>query len=153
CSLPVLIANGARPGPTLYLGALIHGNEPGGAEVIRRVVREQVDSSELAGAIIAIPIQNPHAFRTSSYHSIDDGLNANRIFPGDASETLTSRAVAALWARALEQSDYVIDLHCNAVGSILFNFVRTGPSEAGAVSVELSRAHGFTTVISHAKRH
>jgi len=153
CTLPALVLHGARPGPTLYLGALIHGNEPGGVEVIRRVMREFVQAGDLAGSIIAIPVQNPHAFKTSTYHSLEDGLNANRIFPGDASESLTNRAVAAIWSQALEQSDYVIDMHCNARDSILFNFVRTGPTEAGAKSVELSRAHGFTTIISHAKRH
>jgi uncharacterized protein len=153
CALPVLVLNGESAGPTLYIGALVHGNEPGGVEVIRRVMREQVSPGDLAGAIIAIPIQNPHAFKTSSYHSLDDGLNANRIFPGDPSESLTNRAVAAISAQAVDQSDYVIDLHCNAHDSILFNFVRSGPFDAGAKSVELSKAHGFTTVISHAKRH
>lgn len=153
CTLPALVLNGTSPGPTVYLGALVHGNEPGGVEVIRRVMREEVDPAELSGAIIAIPIQNPHAFKTSSYHSLEDGLNANRIFPGDASESLTNRAVAAISAHAVEQSDYVVDLHCNAHDSILFNFVRSGPFDAGAKSVELSKAHGFTTVISHAKRH
>jgi uncharacterized protein len=153
CALPVMMLNGTSQGPTVYLGALVHGNEPAGVEVIRRVMREQVRADQLAGAIIAIPVQNPHAFKASSYHSPEDGLNANRIFPGDATESLTNRAVAAAWTNAVAQSDFVLDLHCNARDSILFNFVRTGPFHAGTRSVELSKAHGFTTVISHAKRH
>jgi uncharacterized protein len=153
CGLPVLVLNGASEGPTVYLGALVHGNEPGGVEVIRRVMREQVQPEQLSGAVIAVPVQNPHAFKVSSYHSPEDGLNANRIFPGDATESLTSRAVAAAWGEAVTQSDYVLDLHCNARDSILFNFVRTGPFAAGVKSVELSKVHGFTTIISHAKRH
>jgi uncharacterized protein len=151
--LPTLVANGSGDGPTVYLGALIHGNELAGCEVVRRIMREAVDPSELRGAIIAIPIQNPLAFRTSSYHSLEDGLNANRIFPGDPSETLTNRAVAAITTHALSQAQYVIDLHCNARDSVLFNFVRWGDFPAGHQSVELSRAFGFTTVISQAKRH
>ena len=102
-ALPVLVMNGARPGPTVYMGALIHGNEPSGAEVIRQVMRERVDPSALAGRLIAIPIQNPLAFRASSYHSLEDGLNGNRIFPGDATETLTNRLVAAISRHAVEQ--------------------------------------------------
>jgi predicted deacylase len=152
-ALPVLIMNGARPGPTVYLGALVHGNEPSGAEVIRRVMREAVDPTNLAGALIAVPIQNPLAFRTSTYHSLEDGLNANRIFPGDATETLTNRCVAAISRYALEQSEVVLDLHCNARDSILYNFVRWNDTDAGNQSVELSKAFGFTTVISEAKRH
>jgi predicted deacylase len=152
-ALPVLTIHGATPGPTVYLGALIHGNEPSGAEVIRRVMREAVDPTKLSGSLIAIPIQNPLAFRTSTYHSLEDGLNANRIFPGDATETLTNRCVAAISKYALDQSQYVLDLHCNARDSILYNFVRWNDSDAGNQSVELSKAFGFTTVISEAKRH
>ena len=151
-ALPVLLMNGVRPGPTIYLGALIHGDEPSGAEVIRQVMRERVDPATLAGRLIAIPIQNPLAFRTSTYHSIEDGLNANRIFPGDSNETLTNRLVAAISRDAIEQSDYVLDLHCNARDSILFNFVRWNESDAARESVAISRAFGFTTVLSEAKR-
>jgi hypothetical protein len=152
-ALPVLTMNGARPGPTVYIGALIHGNEPSGAEVIRRVMREELDPQMLSGSIIAIPIQNPLAFRTSTYHSLEDGLNANRIFPGDATESLTNRCVAAISRHALDQSSHVLDLHCNARDSILFNFTRWDESPAAVESVALSKAFGFTTVISEAKRH
>jgi len=151
--LPVLIANGVEEGPTVYIGALIHGDELSGAEVIRRVLREEVDPGILRGAVIAIPIQNPMAFRTSSYHSLEDGLNANRIFPGDPTETLTNRAVAVISEHAINQSDYVIDLHCNARHSVLFNFVRTGSSPAARESERLSKVFGFTTVLSEAKQH
>lgn len=151
-ALPVILANGAKPGPTLYIGALIHGTEPVGAAVVHRFMRDVLDVAELRGRIIAIPIQNPLAFRTSSYHSLEDGLNGNRIFPGDASETLTNRLVAAISKYAVAQANYVIDLHSNARDSILFNFVRWNESEAGKASVEMSRAFGFTTVLSEAKR-
>ena len=151
--LPVLVANGVAAGPVLYIGALIHGDELSGVEVIRRVLREQLDPGRLTGAVIAIPIQNPLAFRSSSYHSLQDGLNANRIFPGDATETLTNRAVAAITKYALDQSDYVLDLHCNARDSVLFNFTRTGDFPAARESVRLSKVFGFTTVLSEAKQH
>jgi predicted deacylase len=152
-ALPVLIMQGAKPGPTVYMGALIHGNEPSGAEVIRRIMREDVDPAKLSGSIIAIPIQNPLAFRTSTYHSLEDGLNANRIFPGDATETLTNRCVAAISKYALDQSGYVLDIHCNARDSILYNFTRWNETPAAQESVAMSKAFGFTTVISEAKRH
>jgi uncharacterized protein len=151
-ALPVLVLNGTRQGPTVYMGALIHGTEPSGAEVIRQIMRERVNASALAGRLIAIPIQNPLAFRTSTYHSLEDGLNGNRIFPGDPTETLTNRLVAAISRYAVQQSDYVFDLHCNARDSILFNFVRWNESKAGRESVAISRAFGFTTVLSEAKR-
>jgi len=152
-TLPVILVNGAQAGPTVYLGALIHGNEPAGAEVIRRVLREQVDPEKLRGSLIGIPIQNPLAYRSSTYHSLDDGLNANRIFPGDPSETLTNRMVACITSQAVEQSQYIIDFHCNVADSILFNFVRWEDSETGRHNLELSRVFGFTSVLSEVKRH
>lgn len=151
-ALPVLLINGAKAGPTVYIGALIHGTEPVGAVVVQRLMRDSLDANQLRGRVIGIPIQNPLAFRTSSYHSLEDGLNGNRIFPGDPSETLTNRLVAAISRYAVAQADYVIDLHSNARDSILFNFVRWNESEAGRASVAMSRAFGFTTVLSEAKR-
>jgi uncharacterized protein len=151
-ALPVLLINGAKSGPTIYIGALIHGTEPAGAVVVHRLMRDSLDAAQLRGRVIGIPIQNPLAFRTSSYHSLEDGLNGNRIFPGDPTETLTNRLVAAISKHAVAQADYVIDLHCNARDSILFNFVRWNESEAGRASVAMSRAFGFTTVLSEVKR-
>ena len=150
--VPTLVMNGAADGPSLYVGALVHGNELAGVEVVRRLMREAVDPSRLRGAIIAVPIQNPLAYRSSTYHSLEDGLNANRIFPGDKHETLTNRAIAAVTEHALDQCAYVVDLHCNAEDSILFNFTRWEDSDTGRANVEMSEAFGFTTVLSQPKR-
>jgi predicted deacylase len=150
--VPTLVMNGIGEGPSIYVGALVHGNEPAGIEVIRRVLREEVSPAELRGAIIAVPIQNPLAYRTSTYHSLEDGLNANRIFPGDPHETLTNRVIAAISSAAMDQCSHVIDLHCNARDSILFNFTRWESSATGRANVALSQAFGFTTVLSQPKR-
>jgi predicted deacylase len=150
--VPTLVMNGAADGPTLYVGALVHGNEPAGVEVIRRLLRERLDPADLSGAVICVPIQNPLAYRTSTYHSLEDGLNANRIYPGDPHETLTNRVIAAITRHALDQSGYVVDLHCNARDSILFNFTRWEDSPTGRANVAMSQAFGFTTVLSQPKR-
>lgn len=145
------IVNGAHEGPTLYLGCLIHGPEIVGVEVIRQITRELIDPQQLRGAILAIPVQNPLAFRTSTYHSLEDGLNANRIFPGDPDETLTHRLVAGIYQDVLLQSNYAIDFHANSRGSIHFNFVRWAEGEVYQKSVAMSQAFGVTTVLSVAK--
>ena len=113
-----ILVNGAHEGPMLYLGGLIHGPEVICTEVIRQITRELVDPAELRGALVAIPIQNPLAFRTATYHSMEDGLNANRIFPGDADETLTNRIVARIYQDALSQANYAMDFHSNVLNSI-----------------------------------
>ena len=37
---PVLLAHGARPGPTLWIHGCVHGNEACGAFVVHRLMRE-----------------------------------------------------------------------------------------------------------------
>ena len=88
------------------------------------------------------------AFRTATYHSLEDGLNANRIFPGDADETLTNRIVARIYQDALSQANYAMDFHSNVLNSIHFNFVRWREEKAWQDGVAMSQAFGTTTVLS-----
>ncbi|MDH5200931.1 MAG: succinylglutamate desuccinylase/aspartoacylase family protein, partial [Candidatus Bathyarchaeota archaeon] len=65
--IPVMAMNGADDGPVLLLMSTQHGIEIQGIEVIRRVMREEVDPGELRGAIIGIPVGNPLAFVHHQY--------------------------------------------------------------------------------------
>src|SRR5215510_11632358 len=59
--LPVVVINGAKPGPRLYVGAAIHGDEVTGVSVIADALKD-IDPHTLRGAIIAVPVQHPLAF-------------------------------------------------------------------------------------------
>jgi predicted deacylase len=61
-TLPAIVANGKRPGPRLYIGATIHGDEVVGAAIVAKLMAE-VDPAALAGSIVAIPVQHPLAFQ------------------------------------------------------------------------------------------
>ena len=37
--LPLMVINGASPGPALWLTAAVHGDEIAGVEIVRRVVK------------------------------------------------------------------------------------------------------------------
>ena len=50
-TLPLLLLNGAFPGPRLYLGAAIHGDEVSGVEILFRVCA-QVQPDTLAGSSV-----------------------------------------------------------------------------------------------------
>ena len=60
-STPVLVVNGALPGPTLCLMAAVHGDELNGVEMVRRVLHD-VNAKKLSGAIIGVPIVNVQGF-------------------------------------------------------------------------------------------
>ena len=64
-STPVLVINGAFPGPTLCLTAAVHGDELNGIEMVRRVMHD-LDPGKVSGAVIGIPIVNVQGFRRGS---------------------------------------------------------------------------------------
>ena len=59
--LPVVVINGAKPGPRLYVGAAIHGDEVTGVAIITGILKD-MDPHVLSGSIIAVPVQHPLAF-------------------------------------------------------------------------------------------
>jgi uncharacterized protein len=150
--IPLIVLNGSTDGPVLWLGSTVHGMEIAGAEVIRRVTREMVDPEDLRGAILAAPILNPLAYRGHTYHSPRDGLNMNRVYPGDPDESITHRMAHAVFSQGVAQSDCVIDFHANPAGAIDYLFVRSGEGEAWRRGFEIAAAYGITIVESITRR-
>jgi len=106
---PVLVINGAQPGPTVCLTSAIHGDELNGIEVVRRVMYD-IDPSELSGTLIGVPIVNLQGFqRTSRY--LSDRRDLNRFFPGEPNGSLASRIAYSFFTKVISHCDYLIDLH------------------------------------------
>ncbi len=61
---PVIIAQGAEPGPVLWLTAAIHGAEYTGIAVIHRLLTPEL-VAQMRGTIVAIPTLNPAGLRTA----------------------------------------------------------------------------------------
>ena len=80
-STPVLVLNGAFPGPTLCLTAAVHGDELNGIEMVRRVMHD-LDPGKVSGAVIGVPIVNVQGFRRGSRY-LPDRRDLNRYFPGN----------------------------------------------------------------------
>jgi len=78
--LPVIIAQGLEEGPVLWLTANIHGDEYTGIPVIHSVIN-QVDVTQLKGAIVAIPTLNPAGSRITARYPYYDKKDPNRLFP------------------------------------------------------------------------
>ncbi len=78
--LPVVIAQGAKPGPTLWLTGNIHGNEYTGIPVIHKVINN-LKLGELNGSVIAIPSLNPAGSRVKARYPYYDQKDPNRLFP------------------------------------------------------------------------
>jgi predicted deacylase len=108
-STPVLVVNGALPGPTLCLTAAVHGDELNGIEMVRRVMHD-LDPSKLSGAVIGVPIVNVQGFRRGSRY-LPDRRDLNRYFPGNPNGSAAARIADSFFMKVVSQCDALVDLH------------------------------------------
>ncbi len=108
-STPVLVVNGALPGPTLCLTAAVHGDELNGVEIVRRVMHDLVPG-KMSGAIIGIPIVNVQGFRRGSRY-LPDRRDLNRYFPGNPNGSAAARIAHSLFTNVIVHCDALVDLH------------------------------------------
>ncbi|SFL90217.1 succinylglutamate desuccinylase/aspartoacylase family protein [Marinobacter zhejiangensis] len=106
---PVLVINGAKPGPTLCLTGAIHGDELNGIEIVRRTVYA-LDPEELAGRVIGIPIVNLPGFERGSRY-LPDRRDLNRHFPGNLYGSLADRIAHSLFHKVIRHCDMLVDIH------------------------------------------
>ena len=107
--VPLMVVNGVKPGPTLFLDSAIHGDEYEGSEAIRRLYR-QLDPARLKGAVIGVPIMNPLGYEAGNRVSPPDTLNLNRCFPGKEHGFFTEQLAYRIMEVA-KRADYAIDCH------------------------------------------
>ncbi len=97
--------------PEILITGGIHGGEATGIYVAQKLVEFLENKDILKGKVKIIPICNPTAFRQKERTSPYDGLDMNRIFPGDENGTITQRTANEIYNQA-KDVDYLIDLHC-----------------------------------------
>lgn len=103
-----VIANGK--GPTVVLEGGNHGDEYEGPLVIADLARD-LDPCTIQGRLILMPANNVHAVRAGMRTSPVDGLNFNRVWPGDASGTITQQIAAYVSQCIFPMADAFLDLH------------------------------------------
>jgi predicted deacylase len=108
-STPVLVVNGALPGPTLCLTAAVHGDELNGIEMVRRVLHDLVPA-KVSGAVIGIPIVNVQGFRRGSRY-LPDRRDLNRYFPGNPKGSAAARIAHSFFMNVIAGCDALVDIH------------------------------------------
>ena len=112
-TLPVQVVHGARPGPSMFLSAAIHGDELNGVEIIRRVLRT-IRPGNLAGTLLCVPIVNAYGFIGRSRY-LPDRRDLNRSFPGSRNGSLAARIANLMLTEVVTRCQLGIDLHTAAV--------------------------------------
>ncbi|CAB4925364.1 unannotated protein [freshwater metagenome] len=105
-------------GPTLAVLGGVHGDEIEGVAAARMLINlaELLDAQGLLrGTLRVVPVCNPPAFEARTRTSPLDGENLARVFPGDASASVTKQIAHALTERVIRGADLLVDLHSAGV--------------------------------------
>jgi predicted deacylase len=106
------VIRGKKDGPTLFISSTIHGDEIGGIEIVRRVLKSEA-LRNIRGTLIAIPIVNIFGFNDRTRY-LPDRRDLNRSFPGLKNGSLTSQVAHKFMEEVVKKADYGIDLHTGA---------------------------------------
>jgi predicted deacylase len=110
-NIPVVVVNGAKPGPILALVTGAHGTEYASIIAIERLIVD-LDPNEISGTVILIPLVNIASFEQKVPHvNPVDNKSMNRFYPGKAEGTLTDRASFLITQQVVDRCDYLIDYH------------------------------------------
>ena len=148
--IPVIVVNGAKPGPKLALIAGSHGTEYASIIALERIA-QSADPAALSGALIIVPLINLASFSEKVPHlNPVDGKNMNRMYPGNPNGTQTERASAAIARQVVEKCDYLIDLHGGDLDENLRQYSywpKTGKDQLDAASRAMVLAFGLDHII------
>jgi predicted deacylase len=149
-SIPVIVVNGAKPGPTLALVAGSHGTEYASIVALQNLA-QSADPGELTGALIIVPLVNVASFTQKVPHiNPVDGKNMNRFFPGKPDGTQTERVLWAIGKQVVEKCNYLIDLHGGDLDENLRRYsywANTGNTALDAQSRAMVLAFGLDHII------
>lgn len=138
--IPVVVINGAGAGPTFWVNAAIHGDEPEGP-LACMLAAKQIDAANLRGAVVMVPCVNPLAFSAAERGNPLDTFtyDMNRIYPGKPDGYFSERVANAHWQAMKNVADLEISIHSGGAHSFLDKaiFVDERPE-----SVELAKAMG-----------
>ena len=122
--IPVEVVTGAKAGPTCFVTAAIHGDEPNWVGAVRRLIAEAKERRrELSGTLVCLPLVNVLGFHMHSRY-LPDRRDLNREFPGDPQGAMAARIAHAIWSKVISRCDAGIDLHTAAVGQSNLPHVR-----------------------------
>ncbi|MEW6746588.1 MAG: succinylglutamate desuccinylase/aspartoacylase family protein [Planctomycetota bacterium] len=145
--VPVRVVRGLRPGPRLFVLALVHGDELNGLGVLRRLMSRELRL--LKGTLLLVPVANPYSFFSHSRY-LPDHRDLNRCFPGKNRGSAASRLAALLFREIVAGCDAGIDLHTAPRGRTNAPHVRVSLEVRGARA--LARQFGAEILLDHPSR-
>jgi predicted deacylase len=147
--LPIIVMNGSEDGPKFLFSGAVHGGELIGANVVRRVMREELDPKKLKGLVVAIPVGNPLGFMFGDRASPQDLVTGPRFGqPGNIEGSITQRFGAAVWDQITSKMDFRVDIHGNYPPCTAFCLCSLHDDRIKDKNTEMAEATGLTVVYS-----
>ena len=126
---------GAQDGPTFGISSGVHGDEFNGPEIVYHFLKG-LNPNDLRGRLLVCPIANPLSYATVTRFTTQDGVNLNRVMPGNAAGTLTEMMADVLAHKFLDRLDAYVDVHSGgAYPTVDYTYILNAEP--------LSRAAGF----------
>jgi predicted deacylase len=149
-NIPVVVVNGAKPGPVLALVSGLHGTEYASIISLERVIAA-LNPKDVSGSVIIVPLVNLLSFEQKVPHvNPIDHKSMNRFYPGKVDGTQTDRASYFITKEVVDQCDYLIDLHGGDLDESLHPYCywsRTGNEKLDEVSKQMVLAFGLDHII------
>lgn len=108
--LPMIIVQGAQPGPRVVAVAAQHGDEGYAVLGIHRLA-EEIDPAVLQGSLWMLPCLNVQGFQHGMCYSPFDHQDMNRVHPGSDEGNITEQVAHALIHHVVPGADLLLDLH------------------------------------------
>jgi predicted deacylase len=149
-SIPVVIVNGAKPGPVLALVSGAHGTEYASIIALEKLI-PAIDPGQLSGKVILLPLVNISSFEQKVPHvNPIDNKSMNRFYPGKADGTQTERASYLITTGVVDRCDYLIDYHGGDLDESLRPYAYwapTGKAEQDRISRQMVLSFGLDHII------
>lgn len=149
-ALPVVVMQGAQPGPVLAIVAGSHGTEYASIVAAEQLI-SVLNPAEISGTVIILPLMNFASFEQKVPHlNPIDGKNLNRMFPGNLRGTQSERIAYYITSQVLERSDNVIDMHGGDLDENLRSYTyitKTNNEKQDAISRDMALAFGLDHII------
>ena len=148
--IPVIVINGAKPGPVLALISGAHGTEYASIIAVERLI-PLLEPAQISGTVILLPLVNIQSFEQKVPHvNPVDNKSMNRFYPGKADGTQTERASFLITKQIVDRCDYLIDYHGGDLDESLRSYAYwapTGKEAQDRVSKEMVLAFGLDHII------
>ncbi len=148
-NLPVIVINGAKPGPTLALISGVHGTEYASTVALAQLAA-RIDPAEVSGTLIILPLLNVASYLQKVVHV--NPVDQKRVggYPGKVDGTQSERIAYAVYNQVILKCGHLIDYHGGDLDENLHPYsywTNTGNPDLDKMSREMVFAFGVKTII------